>query len=68
MYFMFFRKSNKRILEILHADLLNYRMKDEGKEMAATPTKENLIGVTLLQLLFQLGVALFQLLEFQRMF
>ena len=30
-------------------------MKDEGKKMAATPTDEKLTGVTLLQLLFQLG-------------
>ena len=36
-------------------------MKDDGKKMAATPNDEKLTGVTLLQLLFQLGVALFQL-------
>ena len=61
MYFMFSRKSNKRILKIILANLLNYRTKDKGKEMVVTPTDENLTGVTLLQLLFQLGVALFQL-------
>ena len=61
MYFIFFRKSNKIILKILLADLLNYRMKDEGKKMVATPMEEKLIGMTLLQLLFQLGFALVQL-------
>ena len=50
MYFMFFKKSNKRILKILLTNLLNYMMKDEGQEMTATPTEEKLIGVTLLQL------------------
>ena len=48
MYFMFFKKSNKRILKILLTNLLNYMMKDEGQEMLATPTKEKLTSVTLL--------------------
>ena len=48
MYFMFFRKSNKIILKILLANLLNYRMKDEVQEMTATPTEEKLTSVTLL--------------------
>ena len=52
---------NKIILKILLTNLLNYRMKDEGKEMAMTPTEENIIGMTLLQLMFQLGIALFHL-------
>ena len=59
MYFMFFRKSNKNTFENSSHKLIE--LKDEGNEMLATPTEEKLIGLTLLQLLFQLGFALFRL-------